>query len=336
MAVLNAVFMGTPEIASESLRYIAELQKINIIDIKSVYTKPPAWNSKKKEYIISPVDKLAREQGICVRTPKNLKNNPEETVFLKSLNLDLIIVVAFGLILPQEILDIPRFGVLNLHPSLLPELRGPSPIHYAILNRMKFTGVSIMALDAGVDTGPIISQQRIAIDENEYFQSLYKRLSSIGAFLLAETVKTISKFKINMLECGFPQDKTDIAGDNFPLTELIKPEELKVDFSTADPLSIYAKIRAFTEEGGAFFIFRNKNIKIVEARLATLSGSDDNGTECRKGGIITIADKTGLFVSTIKKGFYIQLLKIKPEAKNIMNYTDFINGFRIKQGEECL
>ncbi len=363
MSSLNAVFMGTPEIASESLSHIAELQKFNIIGLKSVYTKPPVWNNKKKEFAASPVDKSARERGISVRTPQTLKNNIEEVNFLKSLDLDLIIVVAFGLILPSEILDIPKYGVLNLHPSLLPDLRGPSPIHYAILKRMKSSGVSIMALDAGVDTGHIIAQQKTGIDKNEYFSSLYKKLSLSGAFLLAEVIKTVFKLRINISQCGFPQDSA--YSGSFSLTELIKSDELKVDFFFDDPLDIYAKTRAFTEAGGTFFVFRNKNVKIIEARLI----ADEKDIEIKEkcfgkagespvfdycdyadyfpdalpqgimpdipAGIIINADKSGLLVSTVKKGIYIRLLKLKPEGKNVINYIDFINGFRIKQGEEC-
>ena len=374
MSYLNAVFMGTPEIASESLSHIAELEKLNIISLKSVYTKPPVWNNKKKEFAASPVNKLAIERGINVRTPKNLKNNTEEIDFLKSLDLDLIIVVAFGIILPAEILNIPKYGVLNLHPSLLPDLRGPSPIHYAILKRMKFSGVSIMALDSGVDTGPIIAQQRTDIDKNEYFSSLYKRLSLSGAFLLSEVIKTVSKLKINIHKCGLPQDSISSgSSDFFSLTKLIEPDELKVDFFFDDPLEIYAKTRAFTEAGGAFFVFGNKKIKIIEAGLVVAADEKDkeikekekclNETEERQvfdyrdysdginalpqgiipdiniipdtPGIIISANKSGLLVSTVKKGIYIRLLKLKPEGKNVMNYIDFINGFRVKQGEEC-
>ena len=371
MPSLNAVFMGTPEIASESLSHIAELEKLNVIGLKSVYTKPPVWNNKKKEFAASPVNKLAIERGINVRTPKNLKNNTEEIDFLKSLDLDLIIVVAFGIILPAEILNIPKYGVLNLHPSLLPDLRGPSPIHYAILKRMKFSGVSIMALDSGVDTGPIIAQQRTDIDKNEYFSNLYKRLSLSGAFLLAEVIKTVSKLKINIHKCGLPQDSissgfSDYSG-SFSLTKLIEPDELKVDFFFDDPLEIYAKTRAFTEAGGAFFIFGNKKIKIIEAGLIADEKDKEIKEKCFDNagehaifdycdyadyplysqenlknemnalppGIIISANKSGLLVSTVKKGVYIRLFKLKPEGKNVMNYIDFINGFRIKQGEEC-
>lgn len=370
MFPLNIVFMGTPEIASESLGYILELRKLNIINLKSVYTKPAFWNNKKKEFIISPVHKLALKYDINIRTPVSFKNNTEEVDFLNSLDVDLILVVAYGIILPAEILNIPKYGALNLHPSLLPDLRGPSPIHYALLKIIKFTGVSIMALDEGVDTGPIIAQQRIDIGKNEYYQSLYKKLSLSGALLLTEVIKTIFKFKINIRDCGFPQNLT--GADSLTLTKLIESDELKVDFFMDEPIEIYAKARALTESGGAFFIFKGKKVKIIELKLIVekeelekkcFNGMDDlkldycdyaddylknednfklgkfgelnHGTNRLSPGIIVIANKTGLLVSTVKKGVYIQLLKLKPEGKNIINYADFINGYRIKPGDIC-
>ena len=222
-----------------------------------------------------------------------------------------------------------------------------------------------MALDEGVDTGPIIAQQKTAIDKDEYFSTLYKKLSLSGAFLLAEVIKTVFKLRLNVSQCGLPQDS--VYPGSFSLTGLIGQDELKTDFFSDDPLEIYAKTRAFTEAGGAFFVFRNKNVKIIEARL--IAGENygvqeikekcfDNAAECQifdycdyadyfpaaplqgimpdiPAGVIIKADKTGLFVSTVKKGIFIQLLKLKPEGKNVMNHVDFINGFRLKQGEEC-
>jgi Methionyl-tRNA formyltransferase len=230
---------------------------------------------------------------------------------------------------------------------------------------MKFSGVSIMALDEGVDTGPIIAQQKTAIDKDEYFPVLYKKLSLSGAFLLAEVIKTVFKLRLNVSQCGLPQDSA--YSGSFSLTGLIGQDELKTDFFSDDPLEIYAKTRAFTEAGGAFFVFRNKNVKIIEARLIagenygdkkTKEKCSDNAANAKysiiaimldyfpaaplqgimpdiPAGVIIKADKSGLFVSTVKKGIYIQLLKLKPEGKNVMNHIDFINGFRLKQGEEC-
>ena len=371
MLPLKTVFMGTPEIASRSLLDMLRLQENGIVDLQAVYTKPPVWDSKKKDYIESPVEKIARENRIDLRIPKTFKNNPEEADFLKTLAPDVIIVVAFGLILTPDILNIPVYGVLNLHPSLLPDLRGPSPIHYTILKRMKFGGVTIMAMNEGVDTGPLAAQQRIALDKNENFSRLYEKLSSTGSLLLSGVVETIYKYRINFFECGYSQDLLKKEYDtSYDLTALIKQEELLIDFCKDEPAVIYAKIRAFSEAGGAFFIFKNKNVKILEAELIvddtwkktereslkTKNGvqhqtfeyfdycggfSDIYKREIEKvssksnivAGTAVAANKNGLLISTVKKGVYIRLVKLKPEGRNVMGYNDIINGFRIKQGD---
>ena len=362
MLPLKTVFMGTPEIASRSLLDMLKLQENGIVDLQAVYTKPPVWDSKKKEYIESPVEKIARENRIDLRTPKTFKNNSEETDFLKTLAPDVIIVVAFGLILTPDILNIPVYGVLNLHPSLLPDLRGPSPIHYTILKRMKFGGVTIMAMNEGVDTGPLAAQQRIPLDKNENFSGLYEKLSSAGSLLLSGVVETVYSHRINFFKCGYAQDSAKKEGDTaHDLTALIKQEELRIDFSKEEPNVIYAKIRAFSEAGGAFFIFKNKNVKVLEAELIVDDTCEKKDFQSQtfeyfdycggfsdiykkeiekissKGDIIpgtaVVANKTGLLISTVKKGVYIRLIKLKPEGRNVMGYNDIVNGFRIKQGD---
>ncbi len=353
--------MGTPNIASVSLQRILELRESSVLNLKSVYTKPPVWNNKKKELVMSSVNRLALKHGIDVRTPTTFKKGTEEIDFLKSSDIDLIIVVAFGHILPVDVLNIPRYGVLNLHPSLLPDLRGPSPIHHAILKGLRFSGVSVMAVDAGVDTGPIIAQQKVDIGKDEYCESLYERLSVTGSVLLSEVIKTIFKIKVNMSESGFVQSDAD---DNaLTATGLIGLDERRVDFLKGEPLEIYAKIRAFAGIGGAYFIFRDKIVKLIEAKLfingkeyersvsgdgplydyndyvdLLPSGRDDNDVVSRdveSPGTIIAANKSSLIVATTRKGVYIKLLRLKPEGKKDMSYIDFINGYRIKPGDIC-
>ncbi|HEC24810.1 MAG TPA: hypothetical protein ENI54_02160, partial [bacterium] len=271
---------------------------------------------------------------------------------------------AFGHILPVDILNIPRYGALNLHPALLPDLRGPSPIHHAILKRLRFSGVSIMALDAGVDTGPIIAQQKVDIGKDEYCESLYERLSITGSVLLSEVIKTIFKIKVNMSESGFVQSDAD--NDALTATKLIGLDERMVDFLKDEPLEIYAKIRAFAEFGGAYFIFRNKIVKLIEAKLLingkeyersvsgdedglfynyndyvdSLSSGENNNDIVPKDveslpGTIIMANRLSLIVATTKKGAYIKLLRLKPEGRKDISYIDFINGYRIKPGDIC-
>ncbi|MDA8272776.1 MAG: methionyl-tRNA formyltransferase [Deltaproteobacteria bacterium] len=386
---LNVVFMGTPEIASEPLQNILELFKTNILDLKCIYTKSPVWDGKTKETIKSSVNITADEAGIKVRTPETLKNNRDEIEFLKSLGLDLIVVVAFGLILPGDILAIPKYGVLNLHPSLLPDLRGPSPVHYAILKRVKYSGVSIMALDSGIDTGPVIAQNKISIGKDEYYETLYKNLSKAGGVLLAEVIKTIFRVKLNVFKYAYPQSSIKIS--NITESKLINLTTQRLDFFRGRPLEIYSKIRAFRESGGAFFMFKGKIVKLLEAKIlingkefenntnmedkgkcadkdGDINTKDDldiygghsgyydyidyiekekNGFEEIAGhiqnsfelipaavpGMVILANKYGFVIKTAKKGVYLSLLRLKPEGKRLMEYKDFINGYRIKSGD---
>ncbi len=390
---LNVVFMGTPEIASEALQNILELFKTNILDLKCIYTKSPVWDGKTKEVIKSSVNITAGEAGIKVRTPETLKNNQDEIEFLKSLDLDLIVVVAFGLILPDDILAIPQYGVLNLHPSLLPDLRGPSPIHYAILKRVKYSGVSIMALDSGIDTGPVIAQNKVSIGKDEYYETLYKNLSKAGGVLLAEVIKTIFRVKLNVFKYAYPQSSIKIS--SMTESKLIDLTAQRLDFFRGGPLEIYSKIRAFRESGGAFFMFKGKIVKLLEAKILingkefnnefndnmntedinkhadkdgdinTKDGLDiygghsgyydyidyiekeKNGFEEIEGhiqnsfeliqaavpGTVILANKCGFVIKTVKKGVYLSLLRLKPEGKRLMEYKDFINGYRIKSGD---
>lgn len=368
---LNVIFMGTPEIASDSLRNILYLFKTNIIDLKYVYTKPPVWNSKKKETIKSSVNIIAEESGVKVRTPKTLNNNPDEIKFLKTLNPDLIIVVAFGVILPDDILAIPKYGVLNLHPSLLPDLRGPSPIHYAILKRLKYSGVSIMALDSGIDSGPIIAQNKVLIGKDEYYETLYENLSKSGGVLLADIIKTVFRVRANVFEYAYPQSLIKASNSNITKAKLIDLKVQRIDFFRDEPLEIYSKIRAFRESGGAFFMFNGKTIRLIEAKLLVNKEEFEAGqfegaqgvSENKKGyydyndymenssdeifkavknlsslvssppGTVILAGKSGLVIKTAKRGVYLSLFKLKPDGKRLMEYIDFINGYRIKSGD---
>lgn len=383
---LNAVFMGTPEIASHSLSAMKVLSETGIINLKCVYTKPPAWNNKKKELSYSPVYREAGNQyggNIKISTPKSLKNNEEELNYLKSLDLDLIIVVAFGQILPSDILSIPKFGVINLHPSLLPELRGPSPIHYAVLKKLKYSGISIMALDEGVDSGPVIAQKMEKIGRDEFFGNIYSRFSESGALLISEVVKTIYKFRVHAYKLGCGQEKldglTETNGSNcgsLNMSYMISREDRFVDFKNDEPVGIYSKIKAFGEIGGALVKFRDKLFGIINADIIVdkdglreephgkiFDPAENINEKCYnykdyiyppfpgvfqyftgeigkqsgsldfKPGTVVLSGKKGLVLSTNIKGVYLNVLELKPEGKNKMPFSDFINGYRIKQGD---
>lgn len=215
------------------------------------------------------------------------------------------------------------------------------------------------------------AQQRIALDKNDDFSIVYEKLSSAGSLLLCETIKTVYKYGVNFFKSGYPQDIIKKEEDKtYDLTALIKHEELRIDFSKEEPAVMYAKIRAFSEAGGAFFVFKNKNLKILEAGLIVDDACVKIGKENEKAktvaknqtfdytdyfggfydgykkeiekissemdiipGTAVVANKTGLLISTVKRGVYIRLVKLKPEGRKVMSYKDIINGFRIKQGD---
>ncbi len=435
---MKVVFMGTPEIAASSLISVIELTKKNIIELQCVYTKPETWNAKKSQYIKSPVNIISEKYDIPVRTPKTLKNNGDETDYLADIKPDLIIVAAYGMILPETILNIPEYGAINLHPSILPDLRGTSPIHYAILENLKFTGISIMALDEGMDTGPIMAQMKIPIAKDEYFNELYSKVSKEGAYILSDIIKTLSfihaiddihlnkKYK-KIFTFASPQSDSMLYQKDYrqylTITDKIDSETKKINFEVNEPDLIYSKIRTFSESDNAYFIFEKKTIKIIKANLIiikeqlkscvenkeniskdnnsktiqikpkhdyceflnedlntnqqiiynklssellpdkinailakknscnnvfnqnsgcgkdnislNISSKEENGWGndlIYKPGTVVIADKSGLVVSTLEKGVYLELLELKPESKKSMNYVDFINGARITPG----
>ncbi|MHB1679943.1 MAG: methionyl-tRNA formyltransferase [bacterium] len=291
---MKIIFMGTPEIASDSLISIIELTKNNIADLKCIYTKPEVWNNKKSQYIKSSVNIIGDKYNIPVRTPKTIKNNQEEIDFLVNIKPDLIIVVAYGLILPKNILDIPLYGTINLHPSILPDLRGPSPVHYALLENLKYTGISIMALDEGMDTGPLIAQMKTPISKDEYFEELYGRLSKIGAYVLSDVIKTLAL--IHSMENIYldeenkkiytyasPQSASILYQkdykQNLTITDKMDDGIRKINFSKDKPDLIYSKIRTFSVSDPAYFIFEKKMIKVIRANLIVIKGQFENCNE---------------------------------------------------------
>jgi methionyl-tRNA formyltransferase len=320
---MKVVFMGTPEIAANSLTSIIGLKKNNIIELQCVYTKPESWNAKKSQYIKSPVNIISEKYSLPVRAPKTIKNNNDEIDFLTSIKPDLIVVVAYGLILPDRILNIPLYGVINLHPSILPDLRGPSPIHYAILENLKFTGISIMALDEGMDTGPIIAQMKIPIAKDEYFNELYSELSKKGADILSDVIKTLSFIHTiaqnylneknkRIYAYAAPQSTSILYQKDYEqyltITDKIDSNIKKINFQLDKPDLIYSKIRTFSESGNAYFIFENKTIKIINAKLIIIKEQ------------LKICNENNEHNENIDKA-HSKTMQIKPKH----NYCEFLN-----------
>ena len=193
---MKILFMGTPDFAQASLNALYDAK----YDIVGVVTNPDKPKGRGMKLVASPVKEFAMQKGLKIYQPTKIKNNEEIIEEIKKLNPDVICVVAYGKILPKEIISIPRLGCINVHASLLPQYRGAAPIQWAVLNGDKKTGVTTMYMDEGMDTGDMILKQEVDIGEEETTGELWERLASIGAKLLVETLKQIEK--------GLHQDKS--------------------------------------------------------------------------------------------------------------------------------
>jgi methionyl-tRNA formyltransferase len=252
-SILNIVFMGTPEYSCPSLEMLFHQDHVQIV---GVYTQPPRQKNRGHTIQPSPVHDLANRLGLRVFYPKNFQN-PQIVEELKQLDPDLIVVVAYGLLLPKEVLDIPKNGCINAHGSILPRWRGAAPIHRCLMANDRSTGISIMHMDEGLDTGDVISDWPHPIDEGCTYSSLSHDLSILSAHGLQETIKTIvEKGVLNSL-CQ-PKEGVTYA-------HKIKKEEGLIDFSQS-AWDLDARIRALNPQPGTWFFSGSDMIKIRESK----------------------------------------------------------------------
>ena len=213
---MKIVFMGTPDFARDSLKAVVEAGH----DVKLVVTNPDKPKGRGMKMIPSEVKEYALEKGLNIEQPLKVRNNPEFVEKLKNINPDVICVVAYGKIIPKEILDIPRLGCINVHGSLLPKYRGAAPIQWAVLNGDKETGVTTMFMDEGMDTGDMIEKEVVKIGDNETTGELWDRLSIVGANLLVKTLK--------LLENGEATRKKQ--PEKFTVAPMLKKEIAKIEW----------------------------------------------------------------------------------------------------------
>jgi methionyl-tRNA formyltransferase len=245
---VKAVFLGTASFAVPSLRVAAtHTQLVRVV------TRPDRPAGRGQRLTPSPVKRAALELGLSVDEPRALRAYAAQ---LRSESLDLVILAAYGRILPQELLDLPRLGALNVHPSLLPKYRGATPIQGAILNDERETGVSIMRMDAGLDTGDIVLQQRVAIEPDETYGQLHDRLASIGAELLAEAIDRADRGELRAEpQSGEPS-----------LTRPIAKADLTVDLGWPPP-RVVAHVRAYSPRPAARASIDGETVKILRAHV---------------------------------------------------------------------
>ncbi len=298
----NVVFMGTPDFAVPVLKMLIE--KTNVI---MVVTQPDKEIGRKKEIKYSPVKQIAIDNNIEIFQPSKIRLDYEP---LKKLDIDLIVTCAFGQILPREILELPKYGAINVHASILPKYRGSAPIQWALLNGDKTTGVTIMYMDEGMDTGDIIISKEIPINDADNVGTLHDKLSILGKDTLANVLKSI-----------FNKTNTRIKqGDNYTLAPMLTREDEHIDFNN-NGRDIINKIRAFNPWPLANIIIDNKEIKVIEAKFVK---KDVNIV----GEIVDITkDKLGI---SCNDGI-IYLEKIKPMGKKEMDIKSFLNGIDKKE-----
>ncbi len=325
---LKIVFMGTPIFAEQSLRALVE----NGYRIELVMSQPDKPSGRGMKMSCSPVKRYAAEQGIEVYQPEKLRGNDEAMNKLTELSPDLIIVVAYGKILPQSVLSIPKYGCINVHGSLLPKFRGAAPIQKCIIDGEKITGITTMYMDVGMDTGDMIYKKEIEIDDKDTYNSLHDKLMVLGADTL---IYTMDKF-ID-LEGNLPREKQ---GYDFTVAPMIDNDTAKISFDI-DGRSIVNKVRGLNMVPGAFAnIDDDRQYKIYEAEYFNsdivreklnidLSKAFD---DYKTGEIVYLNDKKNIMLVKCKDG-YINILKLKPKNKGVMSIGEYIRGGKISLGD---
>ena len=315
---MKIVFMGTPDFAEESLKKIYEAGH-NILAVVTNQDKPKGRGMK---LTYSPVKEFAMEKNLRIEQPQKVRNNEEFINEIKSLNPDVICVVAYGKILPKEILEIPKYGCINVHASLLPKYRGAAPIQWSVLNGDKTTGVTTMYMDVGMDTGDMILKQEAQIGESETTGELWDRLKVIGADLLVETLKK--------LEDGTaPRIKQ---GDDYTLAPMLTKDMAKIDWNKKTAIEIKNLVRGLNPIMGAYTMLNGKKIKFWKVDLAKENEITVENLDFLGNGVVLIANsKDGLYIKA-KQGI-IKVLEIQGENSKRMSINDYLRGNKIEEFE---
>jgi len=292
--------MGTPDFAVPALKALHGAGH----EIVAVYSQPPRPRGRGQQVQKSPVQLYAEEHGIPVFNPKSLKNAEAQEEF-KKLNADVAVVAAYGLILPKAVLDAPKYGCINIHASLLPRWRGASPIQHAIWSGDPETGITLMQMDEGLDTGAVISLERITITDKTTSSSLHDELSVLGGKMIVKAIGELAK--TGALK-SVPQN------DDSTYAPMLKKENGKINWSLSAAM-IDRQIRALNPWPGTWTEFEGKRIKIHAAEISPAKGNPGE-----------ILDRHGNI------GHGLKILKIQPEGKNAMDFSAAVNGGYLKVG----
>ena len=323
---MNILFMGTPDFARESLKALIEAN-YNII---GVVTNPDKPKGRGMKMIPSEVKEYALEKNIPIYQPLKVKNNTEFIEKVKELNPDIICVVAYGKILPKEILDIPKYGCINVHGSILPKYRGAAPIQWAVLNGDKETGVTTMYMDIGMDTGDIIDIEKTEIGPDETTGELWDRLAIMGGKLLVKTLKKIEDGTVTKTK----------QSENFSMAPMLDKEMAKIDWENKTAEEIHNLVRGLNPIMGAITFLGEKKIKFWKVQVISeedllswfpeLEEYSYKINELTPGCVMFASDKKGLFIKA--NDGIISVLEIQGENAKRMPIGDFLRGNEIMAG----
>lgn len=313
--MFNIVFMGTPDFAKDSLEAIYNAGH----NILAVVTKEDKQQGRGLKVISTPVKEFAVEKQIPVYQPSKIKNNIEFVKLLNQFKPDVICVVAYGKILPKEILEIPKYGCINVHGSLLPKYRGAAPIQWAVINGDKTTGITTMYMDENMDTGDMILKQEVEIGENETTGELWDKLSKIGGELLVKTLDQIEK--------GIaPRIKQE---GEYSLAPMLSKEMSKIDWGTQTSIQIKNLTRGLNPIMGTYAVLNEKKYKFWNVEKVDINIFDIENMNNAKPGQILIADeKKGLYIKTLDG--VIKILEIQGENARKMSINDFLRGNKLE------
>lgn len=308
MTKLRIVFMGTPDFASTVLKIAAAWEEGNIL---AVYTQPDRPSGRGKKLKESAVKLLAKELGIPIFQPKTFKND-DAVQELTNLNPDVIVVAAYGLILPQRVLDIPTLGAFNVHGSLLPQYRGAAPIQRAVMNGDTVSGVTIMRMEAGLDSGPILLQQAVSIEPNDTSGTLFEELALRGGQLMTGALGMIKEGRVS---CIAQNDALATYATK------ISPDEEYIDWS-GESSHIHNLIRGLTPSPGAKSVLHIEGREPLLLRLEPGEPLSINTTQ--EPGTLLDIDKGALLIAC-GTGIY-RVSRLRPSGKSTMSAVDFYNG----------
>ncbi len=299
--------MGTPDFAVPSLKALKEAG----YEIPLVITQPDKPAGRGKRLKPPPVKVEAERLGLKVYQPERIKDNEELKKILEEISPDLIVVAAYGKILPDWLLKLPKYGVINVHASLLPKYRGASPIQAALLNGERKTGITIMKVIPELDAGDVISQREVEIKKEDNAQTLHDRLAQVGAELLTETIPKFTKGEIEPK----PQNH-----DKATYCPKITKEMGRINWERSAE-EIFNMVRAFTPWPGAFTYYKGKMVKLTKVKPA--EGKGEPGEVIEAGKRLIVATGKGA----------LEILRIKPEGRKEISGDEFIRGYRVRAGD---